>query len=127
MPRPRKWKRVCQMPGFQTYGPMGKSFDDASVVAMTVEEFETIRLIDLEGMDQEHCAEKMGVARSTIQRLYNDARQKIADVLVNGKALKIEGGDYRICEEFSEESLPKCRPCGRKGYRHGKGSGHGRI
>ena len=78
---------------------------------MTVEEYETIRLIDLEGMMQEECAERMNVARTTVQRIYNDARKKLAESLVNGNILKIEGGDYKLCEE--SESMYGCGRCRR--------------
>ncbi|MBA1336984.1 MAG: hypothetical protein HPY66_3420 [Firmicutes bacterium] len=66
---------------------------------MTVEEYETIRLIDLEGLTQEECADRMDVARTTVQRIYNDARKKLAEALVNGNVLKIEGGNYKLCDE----------------------------
>lgn len=98
MPRPRKRRRVCGLPDFKEYGPIDFK-DNEGIVTMTVEEYEAIRLIDLEEMDQEHCAEKMNVARSTVQRIYNDARKKVADSIVNGKFLKIEGGDYKVCED----------------------------
>jgi predicted DNA-binding protein (UPF0251 family) len=65
---------------------------------MSVEEYETIRLIDLEGMMQETCAERMNVARTTVQRSYTNARRKIAEFLVNGNNLMIEGGDYKLCD-----------------------------
>ncbi len=61
-------------------------------VILSVEEYETIRLIDLEGLEQKECAERMGVARSTVQRMYSHAKTKVADSLANGKVLKIEGG-----------------------------------
>ena len=64
---------------------------------MTIDEYETIRLIDLEEFTQEMCAEQMGVARTTVQWIYNQARHKLADALVNGKKLRIEGGDYQVC------------------------------
>lgn len=65
---------------------------------MEVDEYETIRLIDLEGLTQEECSEQMNIARTTVQRIYSEARKKLADSLVNGKALRIEGGDYEICK-----------------------------
>lgn len=87
------------MPESNLFGPLTQSVGEREFVLMSVEEYESIRLIDFEGMNQEACADRMNVARSTIQRMYNDAKQKIADALVNGKVLKIEGGDYKLCEE----------------------------
>ena len=65
MPRPRKWRRVCRLPQNTLFGPLA-GIDDGTIV-MTVEEYETIRLIDLEGLNQEACAERMHVARTTAQ------------------------------------------------------------
>lgn len=65
---------------------------------MTVDEYEAIRLIDLEGFTQEECAGQMNIARTTVQGIYNDARKKVAESLVNGKVLFIEGGEYRLCD-----------------------------
>ncbi len=66
---------------------------------MSVDEYETIRLIDWEGFTQEECAEQMDVARTTVQGIYFDARKKLSDALVNGKNLLIQGGRYRLCED----------------------------
>ena len=63
------------------------------------DEYEAIRLIDLGGLQQEQAAAQMGVARTTVQAIYNSARRKIADCVVNGKALRIEGGDVEVCEK----------------------------
>jgi len=65
---------------------------------MTLDEFETIRLLDLEGLTQEQAAMRMDVARTTVQAIYSSARQKLADCLVNEKALTIQGGDYVLCD-----------------------------
>jgi len=83
---------------------------------MTVEEYETIRLIDLEGMMQEECAERMKVARTTVQRIYNDARKKLATSLVNGNILKIEGGDYELCDGSIQ--MYGCGKCHRSRFEH---------
>ena len=78
MPRPRKWRRVCRLPQNTLFGPLA-GIDDGTIV-MTVEEYETIRLIDLEGLNQEACAERMHVARTTAQAMYRNARHKIAEM-----------------------------------------------
>ncbi len=97
MPRPRKWRNVCCMPENCKFGPLDMTANMNIAITMTVDEFETIRLIDLEGFNQEECAEQMGIARTTVQGIYFEARKKLADSLVNGKVLFIEGGDYRLC------------------------------
>ena len=109
MPRPRKCRKVCCLPKSNLFGPIDKTMIENQIIIMTVDEYEAIRLMDLEGMTQEECAEKMNVARTTVQRIYNEARLKIAKSLVNGYLLKIEGGDYQLCEENS--SLFGCRRC----------------
>ncbi len=116
MARPRKWRKVCCMPGSNRFGPLNAPLNHEHFVVMSVEEYETIRLIDMEGFTQEQCAERMNIARTTVQRIYNDARRKLADSLVNGKVLRIEGGDYQICEGLEETC--DCGGCQR--HRHGR-------
>ncbi|NCB52931.1 MAG: DUF134 domain-containing protein [Clostridia bacterium] len=98
MPRPRKWRKVCCLPDNSRFGPIGSAADADGTVIMTVDEYETIRLIDLEEFTQEECAVRMAIARTTVQGIYNDARKKLAESLVNGKVLWIEGGEYRLCD-----------------------------
>ncbi|MFA7118056.1 MAG: DUF134 domain-containing protein [Sphaerochaetaceae bacterium] len=98
MPRPRKWRMVCCMPTNTSFGPLGVPFDAHDTISMSVDEYEAIRLIDLEGCTQEECATQMHVARTTVQGIYESARKKLAQSLVNGKALYIEGGEYRLCD-----------------------------
>ena len=102
MPRPKKWRKVCCLPENRSFGPVPGFAECApqieQPVIMTVDEYEAVRLIDLEGMNQEACAEKMRIARTTVQSIYAEARKKLADSLVNGKLLRIEGGDYELCD-----------------------------
>ncbi len=86
------------MPENNRFGPIGSSLDQEHAVYMTVDEYEAIRLIDLEGFTQEQCANQMHVARTTVQGIYDTARTKLAQALVNGKVLFIEGGEYHLCD-----------------------------
>jgi len=101
MPRPKKGRRVCSAPCCTRFSPSHRQgvFD---AVEMTVDEYETIRLIDFEGFSQEKCAEQMEVARTTVQAIYQSARKKLADCIVNGRTLVISGGEYRICEHGND-------------------------
>lgn len=118
MARPRKRRRVCTLPEVNRFGPVGMWENISESVIMTVEEYEVIRLMDLEGLNQVECADIMGVARSTIQRIYDNARKKLADSLVNGKILKIEGGDYKLCSDFEDKE--DCEGCICHRHRHGR-------
>ena len=99
MPRPCKRRRICQMPDCRCFGPQNGYDTGNPPVIMTVDEYETIRLIDFAGMNQEQCAAQMDVARTTAQAIYNSARFKLAECLVNGKELHIQGGSYLLCGE----------------------------
>lgn len=108
--RPRKLRKVCDLPETNKFGPMNPCRDDIDTISMSVEEYETIRLIDLEGLNQEECAETMHVARATVQRIYMEARKKLADFLVNGNMLNIEGGSYKLCSERDQpQGCGRCR------------------
>lgn len=98
MPRPIKWRKVCCLPDCNEFGPLNKTLQNDQFVIMTIDEYETIRLIDLEGYTQEECSKQMNIARTTVQGIYNEARKKIADSLVNSKALLIKGGEYNLCD-----------------------------
>lgn len=97
MPRPVKCRRVCDFPGIQDFGPLPSPKREDRIY-MTVDEYETIRLMDREGLSQEQCAERMEVARTTVQKVYESARQKLALMLTEGRPLHIEGGQYRLCD-----------------------------
>ncbi len=111
MARPRKWRNVCSLPKNNRFGPLDRATDIEGYITMTVDEYETIRLIDLEGFTQEECAKQMNVARSTVQGIYVEARRKLAESLVNGKPLLIEGGEYRLCDGDGQDCG---RGCGRR-------------
>ena len=108
MPRPRKFRKVCRLPKTAEFAPV-HGYDRDNVVVMTVDEYETIRLIDREGFSQEECGQYMHIARTTVQQIYNTARKKIACALVEGSALKIEGGYYRLCDGM--EQFCGCGDC----------------
>ncbi len=118
MPRPRKGRKVCRLPNVSRFGPLDSPAGFGDAVGMTVDEYEAMRLIDLEGLTQEECAGRMDIARTTVQGIYNEARKKLAAALVGGKVLLIEGGEYRLCDGLGTG----CGSC----WRHRRGwEGHG--
>ncbi len=106
MPRPKKCRKVCRLPRVSEFYPAGTS---GECIALTVDEYETVRLIDREGFSQEECAGYMKVARTTVQQIYNSARVKIAEALVEGKGIRIGGGDYTLCD--GAEAYCACGGC----------------
>lgn len=115
MPRPVKCRRVCSLPENNEFGPMNLNNSDF-VIAMSIDEYETIRLIDLNEMTQEECATQMNIARTTVQAIYADARKKIADAIVNGKRIFISGGNVSVCKNYGEEC--KIGSCNCHYHRH---------
>lgn len=112
MSRPKIEKCICNIPKYDEFVTVNGASDK---VIMTYEEYETIRMIDYKGLMQEECASRMGVSRPTVQLIYTRARAKMADFLVNGKSLVIEGGNYKVCE--AKNNLCEsghCEKCGGK-------------
>ena len=107
MPRPKKARKVCLLPRFCRFVP--QNGEQHSPVTLTVDEYETLRMIDKEGFSQEECAAYMKVARATVQEIYAQARYKIACGLSEGRPLHIVGGNYRLCE--GNGTLSACRNC----------------
>ena len=87
---------------------------DRPAVILTVDEYEAIRLIDKQGFSQEECGAYMHIARTTVQQIYTLARKKLADALVEGRPLKIQGGDYQLCD--GREAYCACGGCHRHRY-----------
>jgi predicted DNA-binding protein (UPF0251 family) len=91
-----KCRRVCFMPGVTYFKPAGIPMKLLEENQLSVEEIEATRLRDLEHLEQAQCAQRMNISRPTFQRILGSARKKIADSLLNGKALRIEGGNYEL-------------------------------
>jgi predicted DNA-binding protein (UPF0251 family) len=96
MPRPPRCRRVAFLPNVTYFKPAGTPLRTLEEVRLSVEEAEAIRLKDLEGLEQEEGAERMNISRPTFQRVLASGRQKIADALLNGKAIRIEGGSFEM-------------------------------
>ena len=122
MPRPRKCRKVCRLPQTDEFIPTCTHHGPIEKVILTVDEYETIRLIDYEGFSQEECSEYMKVARTTVQQIYNNARKKLAQALVEGCIIKIEGGDYQLCD--GKEAYCGCGGCPIHRYQQTTGSGN---
>lgn len=98
MPRPFKCRRVCGLPRAAYFKPAGIPVFALEQVNLTVDEFEAIRLADLEGLYQEEASKRMNISRQTFGNIIESAHKKIADVIVNAKALKIEGGAVQMMQ-----------------------------
>ena len=110
--RPTKWRRVASLPQVTYFKPASLPLRMLEEVCLSVEETEAIRLKELEGLEQEVCAQEMNISRPTFQRLLYSGRQKVADALVNGKAIRIEGGNFEMatrrfrCQDGHEWDVP---------------------
>jgi predicted DNA-binding protein (UPF0251 family) len=96
MGRQPLWRRVGFIPQVTHFKPAGVPSAQSQEIYLAVEEAEALRLKDLEGLQQEACAQRMSVSRTTFARVLTSARQKMADALLNGKAIKIEGGNFEM-------------------------------
>ena len=96
MSRPPKCRRVEFLPDVTYFKPAGIPLRALEEVRLSVEEAEAMRLKDMEGLEQEQGAERMNISRPTFRRVLVSGRQKMADALLNGKAIRIEGGNFEI-------------------------------
>ncbi len=109
MARPTKWRKIEHIPAIPYFIPSDKDVDVIPENILKLEELEAIRLKDLEGLEQEECAKRMEVSRPTFQRILLSAREKIADSLIHGKTIHVEGGN------FTRNICPiKCIACGKE-------------
>ncbi len=106
MPRPQRSRRICDLPKVSSFCP--RDSREGEPILLTLDEFEVIRLVDLEEKTHEQCAQQMDISRSTVQEIYESARKKIAACLVHGRELRIAGGNYRLCG--GQEST-RCGQC----------------
>ena len=105
--RPKRCRRICSYPYFWSFSPDGASAPES--IPFMLDELEVIRLIDYQNLTQEECASAMCVSRATITSIYESARYKLADALMNGKRIRITGGSYRI------DSIPASAEINEKG------------
>ena len=112
MPRPPRCRRICQAPQYETFSPE-ECPRESEAVTLTLDEYEVIRLVDLEKKTHEQCAAQMDISRTTVTEIYETAREKIARCIVLGQRLVIAGGNYRLCEGREHTRCGKC--CCRKG------------
>jgi len=96
VPRPRKRRLLDRAPQAAIYKPAGVPLHGLPRVSLLQEELEALRLADLEGLTQQEGAERMGVSRSTFQRIIAQARRQVALALTEGSALQIEGGTFEV-------------------------------
>ena len=116
MPRPKKMRWITGQPGVTYFKPQGVPLRMLNQVRLEMDELEALRLSDFEGLSQEIGAERMNVSRATFGRIVAGAHQKVADALIHGKAIQIEGGTVTMHPEF------ECP--GRWHGRHGRGWGY---
>ena len=110
MPRPQRCRRVCREPEYSCFMPEG--IRDGQDVMLTVDEYEALNLVDYRKLTHEQCAAQMDISRTTVTEIYESARFKVADAIVNGKRLVIGGGRYRLCDG---SAAPGCgRNCPRR-------------
>lgn len=109
MARPKRPRSVCNLPENKEFGPLGLLSEESSYIQLTVDEYETIRLIDYEGLTQQECSEQMKIGRTTVQGIYGRARKKLAQALVKGEVIVIEGGHYKLCKGLGPACTHSCR------------------
>lgn len=106
MPRPLICRRVAGCVPAEFFKPAGIPLSSLEEVCLGHDELEALRLADLEGLYQAEAAEKMGISRQTFGNIVESARRKVANVLVNGRALRIQGGSYQMTHRTCRGARP---------------------
>ncbi len=96
MPRPRRFRRISHLPGITYFKPAGVPFRNLEEVVLTFDELEALRLTYHTGLDQIETAKRMNISQPTLSRLLSSGREKLVKAIIEGKALKIEGGSYKF-------------------------------
>lgn len=109
MSRPQKVRCICSLP--EVTGVMPQGYISGDTINLTYDEYEVIRLLDHVQLTQEQCAVRMNISRPTVTRIYNEARRKLADMLVNGKEITIGGGDITVCTRMRPECADEINCC----------------
>ncbi len=104
MPRPCKCRRVRGLPGASYFKPIGIPLVELEECVLSVEGFEALRLADGEGLGMDEAAQRMGVSRHTFGRILRKARHAVAEALVLGRALRVEGGTYSLDGQDTPDS-----------------------
>ena len=102
MARPQRNRRICGLPRHPRFGPEGDA------VRLSLDEYEAIRLMDHEGLTHEQCAEVMQVSRTTVTEIYASARRKLAEAIVDGRELVIDGGRVQLCDHSASCGYGVC-------------------
>jgi len=107
MPRPKCRRNICGIPDKNFFKPRGIPVMDLEEIVLNLDEFEAIRLADYEQLYQEEAANRMNISRQTFGRIIASARKKMADVIIHGKALKIENAEKAVPTTFADHAKQK--------------------
>lgn len=109
MPRKKQFRKVSKEPLISIFKPAGIPAKELDEIFITVDEFEAVRLADYEGMNQREASDVMHVSQPTFNRILTSARKKIAETIVRGIVLRIEGGEYVLPCDIR---VFECETCG---------------
>lgn len=113
MARPSKCRSICSMPQVTEFFPVSKTPKEP--VVLGVDAYEVMRLLDYKHFTQEQCAARMNISRTTVTRIYEEGRRQVAQALVEGRPLVIQGGDVMICTAPRPECAGEPHCCHRQG------------